>query len=395
VASTDETDAPTTAGSAGDGPEGAGSAGSGSTGTESKGIGSKGAASVPATDRKGRSRDATVQATAEKVEEHTTGVAVGTRRAAIVYNPIKVDLALLRACVQTAEETAGWQSTLWLETSEEDPGQKVTRQALDEGADVVMAAGGDGTVRAVAEALEGSGVPIALLPSGTGNLLARNLELTLDNLDESVSTAFTGRDREIDLGVVEIEREDRSRERMVFLVMAGLGLDAQMIANTDPGLKKRVGWLAYVDAIAKSLRDRQRISLRYQIDGQSSRSARVHTVMVGNCGSLPGNILLLPDAAVDDGLFDIVALRPEGFFGWVQIWVKIVWENGVLRRSQVGRKIISLQKEVRTLRYLRGAEVKLRLEKPEEFELDGDAFGKAIALRASVDHLGLTVKMPA
>jgi diacylglycerol kinase family enzyme len=65
-------------------------------------------------------------------------------------------------------------------------------------------------------------------------------------------------------------------------------------------------------------------------------------VLVGNCGSLPGNILLLPEAAVDDGLFDIVSLRPEGFVGWVQVWVKIVWENGVLRRSTVGRKIMGM-----------------------------------------------------
>lgn len=346
-------------------------------------------------DQKGRSRDETVSATAEKTRAHTDALSPVQRQAAIVYNPIKVDLELLRACVQTAEETAGWHPTLWFETSKEDPGEAVTREALDQGADVVMAAGGDGTVRAVSEALRGSGVPVALLPSGTGNLLARNLELTLDNLDESVSTAFTGTDRAIDLGVVEVEREDRRRERFVFLVMAGLGLDAQMIANTDPDLKKRVGWLAYVEAIAKSLGDKNRINVRYDIDGSGSRTSRVHTVMIGNCGSLPGNILLLPDAAVDDGLFDIVALRPEGFFGWVQIWIKIVWENGVLRRSQAGRKIISLQKEVRTLRYLRGKEVVLRLEKAEEFELDGDAFGKAVAIRATVDHLALKVKVPA
>jgi hypothetical protein len=89
-----------------------------------------------------------------------------------------------------------------------------------------------------------------------------------------------------------------------------------------------------------------------------------------------------------------VAFRPGGFVGWVQISVKLFWENGVLRRSTVGRRIISMSREVRALRYLRGKELTIRLERPEEFELDGDPFGEAVALQAHVDHLGLTVMVP-
>jgi diacylglycerol kinase (ATP) len=318
-----------------------------------------------------------------------------TQTAAIVFNPIKVNEAKLRAAVAAAESAAGWGESLFYETSEEDPGGGQTRQALDAGADVVMAAGGDGTVRFVAEALRGSGIPLALLPSGTGNLLARNLHLTLDNLAESVATAFTGKDRRIDLGIMEARREDGSEDSHVFLVMAGIGLDADMLANTNPKLKARVGWLAYVDAIARSLKGSNRLRIRYQLDGAPARTLNAHTVLIGNCGSLPANILLLPEAVVDDGIFDIVALRPDGFIGWVQIWVKIVWENGVLRRSQVGRKLMSLTKEVRTLRYMKGAQLVLRLENPQEFELDGDPFGEAVALKASVDPLALAIRIPA
>lgn len=336
----------------------------------------------------------TAEQTREKTEQRADGTSHPDRSAAVIYNPIKVDLDALKAAVSAAQQAAGWGESRWYSTSEEDPGEKVAREALADGADVVLAAGGDGTVRSVASAMRGSGVPLALLPSGTGNLLARNLHLTLDDLDESISTAFTGTNRDIDLGVIDIERPDGARENFVFVVMAGLGLDAKMIANTDDDLKKRVGWLAYVDAIIKSLRDKNRLYIRYNLDDQGNRNVRVHTVMIGNCGSLPGNILLLPDAAVDDGEFDIVALRPEGLFGWIQVWVKIVWENGVLRRSQVGRKIMSLTKEVRTLRYLRGKKLLLRLDRPEEFELDGDAFGEIVALKATVDHRALAVKVP-
>jgi diacylglycerol kinase (ATP) len=318
-----------------------------------------------------------------------------TRTAAVIYNPIKVHLKILKATVKSIEAEAGWGKTLWYETSVLDPGGELTKQAIANGADVVLAAGGDGTIRAVAESLRGTNVPLALLPSGTGNLLARNMSLALDNLDSSVSTAFHGEPRAIDVGVVEAERADGSRSSHVFLVMAGLGLDAQMAANTNAALKATVGWVAYVDAIARAVRDNNRVKVRYSVDGGPQASATVNTVIVGNCGLLPGGIQLLPDAVIDDGVFDIVAFRPGGFVGWVQIYVKLVWENGILRRSTVGRRIVSMSREVRALRYLRGSDLTIRLEHPEEFELDGDPFGEAVALKAHVDHLGLKVMVPA
>ena len=186
--------------------------------------------------------------------------------AAVVYNPIKVDLDAIKTAVGRHEFSNDWAPTKYYETSKEDPGGEVTKQALADGADMIIAAGGDGTVRAVAEALQGTDASLALLPSGTGNLLARNLELSLDNLDDSIATAFSGRDRDIDLGVVDIEREDGSRETKAFVVMAGVGLDAKMLANTNDELKKRVGWLAYVDAIARALRDDNKIEVRYELD---------------------------------------------------------------------------------------------------------------------------------
>jgi diacylglycerol kinase family enzyme len=318
-----------------------------------------------------------------------------TKTAAVIYNPIKVHLKTLKATVKTIESEAGWGKTLWFETSVLDPGGELTKRAIEQGADVVLAAGGDGTIRAVAESLRGTDIPLALLPSGTGNLLARNLSLSLDNLSSSVETAFTGRARPIDVGVVEAERADGSRTNHVFLVMAGLGLDAQMASNTNATLKARVGWVAYIDAIARAVRDNNRVKVRYSVDGGPQGSATVNTVIVGNCGQLTGGIQLLPDALIDDGVFDIVAFRPGGFIGWVQISVKLFWENGVLRRSTVGRRIISMSREVRALRYLRGKTLTLRLERPEEFELDGDPFGEAIALKAVVDHLALKVMVPA
>lgn len=312
--------------------------------------------------------------------------------AAVVYNPVKVDLDAMKAAVAVEESRAGWGTTRWLPTSKDDPGQGPTRQAVDAGASMVIAAGGDGTVRAVAEELRGSGVPLALLPSGTGNLLARNLDLTLDDLEHSVSAAFTGENREIDLGMVSIRREDDSVTDHAYVVMAGLGLDAKMLANTDSDLKDKIGWPAYVAAIIKALRDKNRLRMRYKLDGHQPRSVRAHTIIIGNCGTLQANLLLLPEAAVDDGLLDIVILRPEGFIGWVQIVVKIVWENGVLRRTKLGRAMMT--KEVQALNYVKGSELSVRLRRPEGVELDGDTFGAAVALKTWVEFKALTIRVP-
>ncbi|GAA4679661.1 diacylglycerol/lipid kinase family protein [Frondihabitans cladoniiphilus] len=315
--------------------------------------------------------------------------------AAVVYNPVKVSLADLKKAVKKHQFSAGWNETMFYETSVEDPGGGITAQALAAGADVVIAAGGDGTVRNVAEALRGSTAALGLVPAGTGNLLARNLKLDLDHLDSAIETAFRGVDRKIDLGVVDIENEDGSRDRKTFVVMAGLGLDAKMLANTNDKLKARVGWLAYVDAIIRSLRDANGMTIRYDLDGTGKKSMKTHTIILGNCGLLPGNLMLLPDAAIDDGIFDIVALRPEHRIDWIGIWLKIVWENGVLRRSRTGRRIMRHTPEIKTVRYMKGSEIVVRLESPQDFELDGDSHGLAVAIKAWVDPLALRVRVPA
>lgn len=315
--------------------------------------------------------------------------------ATIIYNPIKVDLKKLKRQVRKAEEVAGWGASEWLPTSIKDNGQGITRKAVAAGTSVVLAAGGDGTVRAVAEALRHTGVPLAVIPSGTGNLLARNLGLALNNHIESILVAFAGADRPIDLGMAEIVRMDGTREEHAFLVMAGLGLDAKMIALTNPKLKKAVGWLAYVDAIGRSLPEMKPIKLLYSLDGAPEKEASAHTVIIGNCGLLPGGFLLIPDAEPDDGLFDIAVLRPRGPFGWLKVWNKVAWENGVLRRSALGRSIIDLTSDAKDVLYVKGTDLRLTVDDPQEFQLDGDEFGAAKAVHAWVDAGALLVKVPA
>ncbi|WP_345763013.1 diacylglycerol/lipid kinase family protein [Diaminobutyricibacter sp. McL0608] len=319
--------------------------------------------------------------------------------AAVVYNPVKVDVAQVRSAVGTAATHAGWREVLWFETTVDEEGQSQTREALAKGVTLVVAAGGDGTVRAVAEALNGTNASLGILPSGTGNLLARNLNLPLTDLDEACTIAFAGADRPIDIGIAALSRADGENTEHAFLVMAGLGIDAAMMAKTRPTLKRRFGWLAYVDAGFRALPETSKVRIGYSLDDDEKRTAHVSTILVANCGTLPGAIELIPDAILDDGKLDIAVLQPKSWLGWLFIWRRVTWENRVLRRTSLGRSIIRLTDRGRLgrrteLTYLRSASVRLSVESPEPFELDGDEVGDVLGIDFTVGHRALIVRVP-
>ena len=183
--------------------------------------------------------------------------------------------------------------------------------------------GGDGTVRAVAQELVGTGVPLGLLPGGTGNLLARNLGLPVDSLADAAAAAFSGRDRTIDVGWLVVEPSESQRTGDLdtgadnvhcFTVMAGVGFDAQIMDDAPEGVKDRAGWAAYVASGGKHLTD-DPFALDLVVDGRTAAAGLVRTVVVGNCGELTGGMVLLPDAEVDDaaaGRGDDQPGEPEG-----------------------------------------------------------------------------------
>ena len=246
---------------------------------------------------------------------------------------------------------------------------------------MVIAHGGDGTVRVVAEALAGSRTPLGLLPAGTGNLLARNLGLPVPDLDDALEVALTGRDRRIDVGRVEFDLSGRDlhRQRQTFLVMAGIGFDAEVMAAVEPRFKQRLGYWAYVVAGVRLLRGPQlRVTLR--LDDRPELTRRVRSVIVGNCGELTGGVRLIPDAVVDDGWLDVVCIAPRGVVGWAAI------VGAVLTRSRRGHPMVQ---------YFRCRRVEIRAEKPSPVQLDGDPAGIARVLRATVDPAALLVRVPA
>lgn len=316
------------------------------------------------------------------------------KRAALVCNPVKVDAASLRATVTRLSAEAGWAEPWYFETAVEDLGDGVTRAALEAGADAVLVAGGDGTVRAVSEAMSGSGVPLAIVPSGTGNLLARNLKLPLSDPAAIVRAVFAGETLAMDVGWCRVTRADGETAEHAFVVMGGIGLDAAMIANTNPQLKKAVGWVAYVDGAARSLPAAKPFRVMYELPGHRLHSARVQSVLFANCGSLPAGLELIPEASVADGALDVVIFEPKGLFGWLFVWRRVAWDNSVLRRFRAGRRVLSLRTKDNAVRYSRGAGIELAAHEPHPVQLDGDEFGHAVAVRVRVDPGALLVVIP-
>ncbi|MEU1972672.1 diacylglycerol kinase family protein [Microbacterium sp. NPDC019599] len=313
---------------------------------------------------------------------------------ALVYNPIKVDADALRGQVERLAAEAGWQEPLFYETTVDDLGDDVTRQALEVGVDAVLVAGGDGTVRAVSEAMSGSGVPLTIVPSGTGNLLARNLLLPLDDPEAMIRATFDGDKVGVDIGFAAIRRPTGETEEHAFVVMGGMGLDAAMIANTNPQLKKSVGWVAYVDGAARSLPGAKPFRIMYQIGGHRLHSTRVQSVLFANCGSLPAGLELIPEASVTDGTMDVVLFQPKGPLGWILVWRRVAWDNSFLRKFRAGRQVLALRTKDNAVRYVRGAEVEVGATEAQYIQLDGDEFGEAVNVRARVVPGGLEIAVP-
>lgn len=306
----------------------------------------------------------------------------------VVVNPTKVpDLDAVRSQLAAAAAAARHRPPRLIETTAEDPGYGQTRAAVAAGASLVCALGGDGTVRAVAQELVRTGIPLGLLPGGTGNLLARNMGAPVDDLAEAMTVALTGRNRTIDVGWLCLDpspaqtaaaRLEPGGNVHLFTVMAGLGFDAEMMDDAPEAVKRTVGWAAYVASATRHLRD-EPFMAAVGLDGPLGEPAATRTVLIGNCGELTGGLVLLPDAEVDDGILDIAVLTPESLAQWAGLAARVV--AGVASDGPA-------------IQRTRARDIAIAVRPAQPVQVDGDVLASATNLRCLVEPATLTIRLP-
>jgi diacylglycerol kinase family enzyme len=291
--------------------------------------------------------------------------------AAVIVNPTKLaDLDEQRRAVTRYLDVAGWAEPMWMATRLDELGVGHAREAAAAGVDVVFACGGDGTIAAVLSGLAGTGVPLAILPAGTGNLLARNLGLPQDR-DACLRIGLHGAERKLDVGRVD----DTHR----FAVMAGMGLDAAMISDAPPRLKARLGWPAYMVSGARHIFDRW-AHITLTVDENPPVLLRARGVVIGNVGRLQGGMLLLPGAVPDDGVLDVAVLVPASFRQWAMLALHVIRR----RPDSPGARI----------EHFRGRHIKISCDRIWPRQIDGDLLEPGREMTVVVEPGALLVRIP-
>ena len=252
----------------------------------------------------------------------------------------------------------------------------LTRGAVAAGASLVFAAGGDGTVRACAEALAGTGVPLAIVPLGTANLTARALGVPA-RAGRAVEAGFGGRDLTIDLGRLT-GAGGAGAGGTWFTAMAGIGLDAAVVAAAGERLKRRLGWAAYAAAGARRLALPPR-EFTIRLDGAEPLRRRARSVVVANAGLLPGGFTLLPGARLDDGVLDVGILAPSGGWDWIRL---------------AGRVLARGRRQDRALDCLQARHVQVSADAVLPRQVDGEIIAPGRALTVLVCPGTLVVRLP-
>lgn len=296
-------------------------------------------------------------------------------RSALVINPSKGGWVRALEAVTDAVAEAGWPEPAVHLTTTEETGRAQAREAVDAGAEVVIAAGGDGTVRSVAHGLAGTRAELGVVPTGAANLLAHNLDLPEDHR-RAAAIAVTGAGRPVDLGLARIDDEV---EDLPFVVLAGMGHDAATVAATRPGLKERIGWPAYLAPAARSAL-RRPVPMTVRHDDEPEREILAWSVLAANCSRVRAGVAIAPGGLIDDGQLDVLEVTVRRPDQWIGVAAKgtLGW----------GRDVAGLQTRAST-------EMTVTSPRPLHVQLDGDVVGPAGVLRVRCVHHALTVRVAA
>ncbi|MDZ4675515.1 MAG: diacylglycerol kinase family lipid kinase [Gemmatimonadota bacterium] len=279
-------------------------------------------------------------------------------RALLIMNPAAARTT--PAAIQTAEAVlrrAGWQTEV-LATGGSGDARRLAEYGREQGVDVVAVFGGDGTTMQAASALVGTDVALALIPGGTGNILAGNLRLP-KSPTRAAEIVVKGYSRRLDLG--RVERPDGVH---YFAVAAGAGMDARVMTETNAAHKRRWGIGAYWGTLMRVLPEIRSISCVITVDGEPF-SAEAVVVLVSNCGEvIPPFFRLRSDTSPEDGLLDVTVARADS-----------VWQ-GIRVFREALRSRAEHTANPAMLGFARGTEIKVESAEPMPVQLDGDGCGE-------------------
>ena len=243
------------------------------------------------------------------------------------------------------------------------------QSAVAEGTDLVVAIGGDGTVGACAEGVCGTGATLAVIPCGAANLFARALDIPF-GFEAALAVAFVGSDHRVDVAL--------ANGRAV-VTMAGIGLDAAVVAATSAASKQALGWLGYGVATLPRLYDHP-YRFQVRLDGATAMTLDARSVVVVNAGRLPAGLAPSPRLRPDDGLLDVTVLAPRGPFGWAAL----IWQMSRGGRRGGADRLASCQAGTVAI----SAEVEL----PRQ--LDGESITASSELVVRIAERALRVRLP-
>lgn len=311
---------------------------------------------------------------------------------AFIVNPSKPQAEARRLHIQRFCEAKGLNRIRFYDTQLDKDGRVCALEALEDGADVVIAVGGDGTVRTVASAVAGTGHALGIIPIGTGNLFARNMGVPVDDIDAALTVATSHGSRLVDMGRLTLLDHPEDDHGHAFLIIAGIGFDAAMIDDTNPELKANISWLAYFVGGVKNLfapKFRGTLTVT-SADGSTHtiKNLDFRTVMAGNCGQIP-MFSLMPAASYDDGLLDFEIIDTTGgILGWANLFGDVVHQTIIGKPEQNPLSTNS------TIEQVQGVSAEITLEKPAKAQVDGDMLPETKHIRFSVDHRALIVRVP-
>lgn len=262
----------------------------------------------------------------------------------------------------------GVERPLWFEVPKSKKVPKRVKKALEAGADLIFAWGGDGTVQRCLDVMAGTGATLAVVPAGTANLFATNLGIPKDIAD-AVHIGLHGATRTIDVGKMKGER---------FGVMAGAGLDARMIRGADGTLKDRFGRLAYVWTGMKSVRS-STFGAKIEVDGEPWYEGEASLVLAGNLGKLFAGVEAFENARPDDGELELGIVRAEGLVEWART---------------VARAAVGTPGDSPFVQQTRARSVRAELDRKVLYELDGGARDPVKRFRIEVEPAAISVRVP-